>query len=56
MYVHAYTAYKTINTKEVNKEQPPARNLRNPSATVRNMDQISLKTQNPKCRLYWCLI
>jgi hypothetical protein len=20
------------------------------------MDQISLKTPNPKCRLYWCLI
>ncbi len=56
MSQHEYTAYKTINTKEVNKEQPPARNLRNLLATVRSMDQISLKTPNPKCRLYWCLI
>ncbi len=23
---------------------------------VRNMDQINIKTPNPKCRLYWCLI
>jgi hypothetical protein len=22
----------------------------------RTMDQITIKTPNPKCRLYWCLI
>jgi hypothetical protein len=24
--------------------------------TINTMDQISIKTPNPKCRLYWCLI
>ncbi len=23
---------------------------------MEDMDQISIKTPNPKCRLYWCLI
>jgi hypothetical protein len=24
--------------------------------SVQTMDQISIKTPNPKCRLFWCLI
>jgi hypothetical protein len=23
---------------------------------VHNIDQLTIKTPNPKCRLYWCLI
>jgi hypothetical protein len=26
-----------------------------PPGLVRDMDQITIKTPNPKCRLYWCL-
>ncbi len=30
--------------------------LHNKVAKVWDMDQITIKTPNPKCRLYWCLI
>ncbi len=37
-------------------ENQRGRNATHSTYRPRSMDQISIKTPNPKCRLYWCLI
>jgi hypothetical protein len=45
------TEQQAITTGHPHYKKPPSRRRRPRSPA---MDQISIKTPNPKCRLYWC--
>ena len=48
--------YALINSPHVEVTQLPGKILTFYDGYTGNMGQISIKTTNPKCRLYWCLI